>query len=87
MDSPILVLDCGEDYTILYFSFYSTEPMVRAFFSSVTKDALVEYFLKDNITAGDVLYYVRHTAGEDDEVEPEDLIELFSGCKILAIIP
>ena len=85
--SPLLILECNEDYAVLYFSCYSTHPAVRAFFSATTKDAVKEYFLKEDITPEEILYYFKYTGGEDSEVEFKDLTEMFGGCKILAFIP
>jgi hypothetical protein len=88
VNSPLLLLECQEDYTVLYFRLEdNNEPVVRAFFGSALKDSVKEYFLKDDVTPGEILIYFKYTAGEDSEAEPEDLTELFSGCKILAVIP
>jgi hypothetical protein len=92
VNSPLLLLKCNEDYTILYFTTEINngepkEPIVRIFVSSVPSESVKEYYLKNNLTIGEILYYFRHTAGEDEEVNPEDLHILFSGCKILSIIP
>ena len=88
IDSPLIMMECEEDYTLLYFTFYSNrEPVVRAFFTSVTKDEVKEFFLKDDLTVNEILYYIRHTVVEDAEAEPRDLKQLFNGCKVLSIIP
>jgi len=84
--SPALLLECREDYVMLYFSCYSTGE-TRAFFMPASKYSAEEYFLKEDLTPSEILYFFRHTAGEYSEVPPEDLTYFFSGCKIIAVIP
>jgi len=89
--TPLLMLECQDDYSILYFVIEGNdEPVVRAFFSSAPKDSVKEYYWKDDIALSEILHFfdqVYYTIAEDSEIELEALTEIFGGCKILAFIP